>query len=160
MKNRTTRYERYEQMLFERFVGSVLRPEPNLGIAIQNNPTASIRHLRPHYTDDRFKTARTVYLARGYKLEGDDGETVKGAHYNYSDRYRLWFTSDLIDAAWDAAKAIDKSVSTAAAIEAFLRHVHQDPELKLVHIMAGFNVSNGFDYQVYGYIPSETAVRP
>lgn len=152
MRSRKRNPGRYEQMLFERFVGSVLRPEPNAGIAIQSNPNQSIRHLRPHYTDDRFKTARTVYLARGYTLDGD---SVKGAAYNYSDRYRQWSSVESWDNAINTAKTQFPDMNSAAHIEVFLRTIHDDPELKLVHIMAGFNVSNGYDYQVYGFIPGK-----
>jgi hypothetical protein len=122
---------------------------PRPSHAIQSKPNAPIKHLRPHYTDDRFKDAQTVYLAQGHTLTG---EYVKGAAYNYSDRYRSWFSDELYTGGWEAARKVDKDRSTAASIEAFLRHVHQDPDLKLVHIMAGFNVSNGYDYQVYGFI--------
>lgn len=121
-------------------------------IPVQSKPTAPISHLRPHYTDDRFKSAQTVYLAKGYKLTG---ETVKGAAYNYSDRYRQWSSVESWDKAIHAAKAQFPETNCAAHIEAFLRAIHDDPELKLVHIMAGFNVSNGYDYQVYGFIPGK-----
>lgn len=120
--------------------------------AIQSKPNERIQHLRPHYTNELFKNAQTVYLAKGYSLSG---EYVKGAAYNYSDRYRLWFSDELYTAAWAAAKVVDKDLSTAASIEAFLRHIHGDAELTLVHIMAGFNMSNGYDYQVYGFIPGK-----
>jgi hypothetical protein len=131
-----------EQGLFTRITA--------LTIPVQSDPNTPIQNLRPHYTNEVFKNAQTVYLAKGYAF---DGEYVKGAEYNYSDRYRQWFSSELWDVAWSEAKKIDPSVSTAAATETFLRTIHEDPELKLVHIMAGFNWSNGYDYQVYGFIP-------
>lgn len=145
--------DNYERDLLELWFKRLNPRDAGPSHAIQSNPNARIQHLRPHYTDERFKNAQTVYLAKGYTLEG---ETVKGAAYNYSDRYRQWFSDELYTAAWNAAKAIDKDLSTAAAIEAFLRHIHEDPDLKLVHIMAGFNWSNGYDYQVYGFIPGKS----
>lgn len=124
---------------------------------VQSNPNARIQNLRPHYTNEYFKEARTVYLAKGYRLTSDD-ELVKGASYNYSDRIRQWDWKKA-EAARDTATAQLPETSCAAHIEAYLRAFFDDPDLKLVHVMAGFNVSNGYDYQVYGYIPGKDAVE-
>lgn len=120
---------------------------------VQSDPKARIQHLRPHYTNEHFKTARTVYLARGYKLAGADGETVKGASYNYSDRVRQWHKHEDLERARNAANEATSERDSALWIEVYLQTLTGDAGLKVVHIMAGFNWSNGYDYQVYGFIP-------
>lgn len=113
---------------------------------VQTDAGAPIQNLHPHYTNSYFSEARTVYLASGHELDG--------ATYNYSDRIRQW-DWDKADAAWTAVRGEDKRMNTANEHEAYLRLVFDKPNLKLVHIMAGFNVSNGYPYQVYGYIEGD-----
>lgn len=141
-RRRDDERQRFAEMLFK-------YREPT--VAVQSNPNARIQHLRPHYTNEVFKNAQTVYLAQGCKLSGD---YVKGAEYNYSDRIWQWKYNEA-RAAWETIKASDLNIDSAAAHEMYLRLVFNDPELKLVHILAGFNVSNGYDYQVYGFIPGK-----
>lgn len=111
----------------------------------------AIPHLRPHYSNQYFATARTVYLAEGYKAKSDGrNDYAKGAEYNYSDRLWQW-DYDKAKKSWEIAKARGLVANSAAEIEAYLT-AYYDRQLKLVHVLAGFNVSNGYDYQVYGVI--------
>ncbi len=108
-----------------------------------------IANLMPHYTDSRFKTPQTVWIAEGQKINNRDG-TVSGAVYNYSDRIWGW--------SWKRCDTVSKSIRESldprspAYIQEFLRQVLELPELHLLHVMAGFNLSTGFPYQIYGYI--------
>lgn len=129
------------EMMFERDGFATLK---RVLIPVQSNPTATIKDLRPHYTNEAFKSPQTVYLAAGYKLTP---EYVKGAFYNYSDRLPYEGREE----AWKVANAQHSDHNCAAWAETYLRALLNKPNLKLVHILAGFNVSNGFDYQVYGY---------
>lgn len=125
---------------------------------IERDASKPIEHLMPHYSNDYFKNARTVYLASDCETkEGEYGETVKGAAYNYSDRIRQWHTEDEYEAAWKTAKASGHQPRSAAYLEVYLRAILDNPELKLVHILAGVNWSNGYPYQVYGYIVQDEA---
>jgi hypothetical protein len=118
--------------------------------------TQPIANLDPHYTNSYYAKSRTVWLASGHKTTPDSGgyEWVKGATYNYSDRIWQWD--------WDKAdvsrKAVDESLDrrSPAFIQAWLRLYFDKPDLELVHVMAGFNVSNGYSYQVYGYKDGES----
>lgn len=108
-----------------------------------------IANLTPHYTDSRFRDAQTVWIANGRKAKGHSG-TIPGIIYNYSDRLWQWD--------WHKCDEVSKSIDTSldrrspAYIQEFLRKVLNRPKLELLHVMAGFNVSNGYPYQVYGYI--------
>lgn len=123
-------------------------------IHVERRTTARIQNLRPHYTNSQFREAQTVYLAAGYRLTKSD-DLVIGASYNYSDRLWQW-DWEKSRAAWETAKQQRPDhQDTAEQIEIYLRTFFDDPKLKLVHILAGFNVSNGYDYQVYGYLPGD-----
>lgn len=121
-------------------------------VAVQSDPNASIRYLRPHYTNEAFRSPQTVYLAKGHKLSP---EYVKGAEYFYSDHLHRQYYEGVSESRKEAREKFPTSDS-AAQEEAYLRALMEKPNLRLVHIMAGFNVSNGFDYQVYGVIFDET----
>lgn len=138
-----------------------LRKTGGFGISIVSNPHQIINDLRPHYSNTRFRHAQTVYLAAGYQTKqtqfDGDVEYVKGAEYAYSDRIRQWD--------WNKAEAARKTAieqvredRCAAHIEVYLREFYGDPELKLVHILAGVNLSSGYDYQVYGWIPGKKTI--
>lgn len=111
-----------------------------------------INHLTPHYTDSRFAHPQTVWLAKGYKTSGRD-EMVKGAGYNYSDRIWQWDWNK----ADSAHKTIDPSLDrrSPAYIQEFLRFFFDNPAITLVHVMAGYNVSTGYPYNIYGYFEKE-----
>lgn len=109
--------------------------------------------LNPHYTDGRFRQIQTVFLAPGYKTVDQFGtDMVECASYDYSDRLEEWHSHELREAAWKAAESKGFEKNSAAVIEAFLRELFEDPDLSLVHIVAGVNLGNGYAYRVYGYI--------
>lgn len=96
-----------------------------------------IMNYDPHYTNDYFRTARVVW-----------GVDKKGLIWEYSDRLWEWD--------WDKAEAAAKKASeshqvrTAAWVEAYLS-AYFEKEVEIVCIQAGFNVSNGYPYQVFGF---------
>jgi hypothetical protein len=104
----------------------------------------------PHYTDQRFKKPQTVFCSEPDKLK-DDGfgnAIIEGCHYDYSDRIYEWDG----DKAREAAKATTEAgykPRTAKWYQAYL-HYFYGKDVKLVHIVAGVNHSNGYPYCVYG----------
>ena len=96
-----------------------------------------IDNISPHYTNPRFKTARTVW-----------GAEEEGLSYDYSDRLWEWD--------YDKAKAASQSASatakrgTAQWFQDYLSAYYGEP-VELCYIMAGFNLGNGYPYQVFGY---------
>jgi len=121
---------------------------------ISNEP---LHNLNPHYTDGHYKTARTVWIASGYCTTGDYG-TVEDAEYNYSDRIWQWDWNKA-DAAWNSIGDTFTKRSPAF-LQEWLRGYFNNPKLELVHIMAGFNVSTGYPYQVFGYITHTNQKAP
>lgn len=119
----------------------------------ERGPLRRIDNFDPHYTNERFRDAQTVYLAHSTKLIAGqyDGERVEGAEYNYSDRLRQWYSWDKYEKAWHKATEQVAEVRCAKHDEIYLRLLTDDPKLKLVHIMAGFNLATGDPYQVFGY---------
>ena len=106
------------------------------------------REFFPHYTDDRFKTARTIYVEKGYPLKSDSFRelvTVSDAHYIYSDR--LDYYGRERGYAW--AEVLELPDYSAIQEEAMLCEALGRP-IKLVHMLAGFNLATGFPYRVYG----------
>lgn len=100
---------------------------------------------RPHYSDERFARGRehTLY-----------GATKQGVTYEYSDR--LW--------QWDYARAQRSSEwatkehpwvrqNSPAWWEIYLSAYFDRPRLSLRHIIGGVNVSNGYEYYVFGFVP-------
>lgn len=109
--------------------------------------------LNPHYTDDRFRgDPKTVFLAPGFTTKaGYGGDTVEGVSYEYSDRLHEWH-GEKCDAAWKVASEKGFNKNSAEVMEAYLRELLGDPDLQLVHVVAGVNHSNGYPYRVYGYV--------
>lgn len=121
-------------------------------VAVERDPDSPITHMQPHYTDDRFREPQTVYLATGYNVDKQQRyPTVEGATYNYSDRIWQW-DRNKADAANKASLEKGFHRDSAARFEVYLRLYFDKPTLKLVHVMAGFNVATGYPYQVFGYI--------
>ena len=91
----------------------------------------------PHYTNSHFKHARTIW-----------GEEKKGIGYNYSDRLVEWD----YEASKKAVEIANKKAKqqTAKWAQEYLSAYH-GKKVKLYHIMAGHNWSNGYPYRVYGY---------
>lgn len=125
-----------------------------------------IRDFAPHYTNERFNHSQTIWLASGSRLSRTQyaGEVVNGAVYDYSDRLDSWYGYEKSREAWRKAMADNGCTTisniTAAAVQAYLRDLTDDPQLRLVHILAGVNVSNGYPYQVFGYVPGKKQDNP
>lgn len=98
-----------------------------------------------HYTDDRFKEAQVVY-----------GRKEKDLSWDYSDRFYGW-DYQKAKAAAEYAVSQGSHGRTARFSLLFLQYFFDDPNLELVCVMTGFNVSNGYDYYVYGYRRGKTA---
>lgn len=97
-----------------------------------------ISNLNPHYTNEYFKTARTIW-----------GKEVKDIFYNYSDRLFQWDYAKH-EEAFKTAKEEIGNTNTARFFQKYLSLYHDKP-VQLNHILAGFNLSTGYPYRVYGY---------
>ena len=114
------------------------------------NQTFQYGCLNPHYTDNRFRDPQTIFLEPGFKTERQfSAEMVKDASCDYSDRLRQW-NGEKCDEAFQRVKAKGVPEKTPAFFEAYLQELMEDPDLQLVHIVAGVNVGNGYPYRVYG----------
>ncbi len=112
--------------------------------------TQPIANLDPHYTNSHYREPRTVWIAKGYKANGRNGTVNQsGVGYDYSDRIWQWN--------WEKARSLTETIDASldrrspAFIQEFLRGFFDDQTIELVHVMAGFNPSNGYSYRVYGY---------
>lgn len=104
---------------------------------MSTDKNAQIADYAPHYTNSYFKTARVVW-----------GREEKGLSWDYSDRIWEW---DYEKAEQSAKLASEKHPTrTAAWVEVYLSAFF-GKDIEVVCIMAGFNVSNGYPYQVFGY---------
>ncbi len=120
----------------------------------ETHPGSEIRNLQPHYTNAYYKRARTCYLGEGYQV-GSDTDTID-AEYNYSDRLVQWHGYNKSKAARAKAESSGHNNRCAAFLEIYLRVLLDKPTLRLLHIMAGFNLATGYPYQVYGYVTDTT----
>lgn len=78
-------------------------------------------------------------------------DMIEGVSYDYSDRLYQWY-GEKCDQAWKAAEAKGFVKNSPAMLEAFLQELFGDSDLKLVHLVTGVNVGNGYPYRGYGYI--------
>lgn len=99
--------------------------------------TAKLQNLYPHYTNEHYRHPRSVF-----------GQETDGVEYNYSDRLLEWDYAKHT-AAWETAKQSQES-GTCLFFEAYLS-AYFDKPVEIVNIMAGWNWSNGYPYQVFGY---------
>jgi hypothetical protein len=90
----------------------------------------------PHYTDERWLTARVIY--------GKKGKTTNG---NYSDRLWQW-DSKAAERAGEACKGL--TPRTARFMETWLSAYH-GRKVILRYAMGGVNHSSGYEYYFYGY---------
>lgn len=98
-----------------------------------------IPNLHPHYTNERFKNAQLVWGS-------EDAKT-----WDYSDRIIEWYGTKTCHEAWEQAEREGFKRDTAGFIQRYLQIVYGNDNLRLIGIMAGFNWSNGYPYNVYGY---------
>ncbi len=89
-----------------------------------------------HYSDPTARTERCVF-----------GKPTKGLFYNYSDR----LCGDLWRLGWDEAKAKGLTPGTALFFEYVLNRFHDSDNVNLQHVILGCNMSNGYEYLVFGY---------
>jgi hypothetical protein len=104
---------------------------------VNSDPDATL-YDRPHYTNPHYNQARTIY-----------GGEVEGLEYEYYDRMWQW-DYDKAETARKTACETVKNVHSAKWYQAFLSAYYDRP-VDLVHILAGFNLSNGYPYQVFGF---------
>ncbi len=92
----------------------------------------------PHYSDSRFDKEQTVF-----------GKAVPGLIYEYSDRLWQWDYDKSKEAFAEADKS-GKTKNSANYYDVYLSH-YFGKKIRVEHIMAGVNVSNGYPYAVFGY---------
>lgn len=98
----------------------------------------AILNTTPHYTDERYCQARSVF-----------GKHEQDLSYNFSDQ--LWKQN--YTKAKQAVYAADISGAkpkTARWYQTFLSN-YFDYEVELLHILSGWNWSTGYPYIVFGY---------
>lgn len=119
---------------------------------ICRDPKESIRGeiFAPHYTNERFKEKRSIYLAPGYQVQKQYSiDNVKGAFYNYSDRLYVEYLE-----LWNQTceKLIKKYPKNSAIFYSKLLSLIYKKQVEVVHILSGYNTGNGYPYQVFGTI--------
>jgi len=117
----------------------------------------AVINTSPHYTDRLYKNERTEFCSEPEKLIDINGTLmIDGIHYDYSDRLFEWDSKKMRASFESADTSLSVSSSdwqkraTARYIRDVLRFYYDDPELEIVHIVAGVNHGNGYPYLVYG----------
>jgi len=113
---------------------------------------SAIIESSPHCTNERFRIPQTVFCSEPGSLVDLYGRKhIPNLRYEYSDNLRSWdYKKD------DMARlAADKSVGNSERYTARWHEVYLseyfEASIELVHLIAGYNLSNGFPYQVYGF---------
>lgn len=96
---------------------------------------------RPHYSDERFSRGREHTLF---------GATEEGLSYEYSDRLWQWDYGKARDSRAHAAEHSGFRDNSPGWWEAWLSYYHGKP-ISLRHIIGGVNVSNGYEYYIFGF---------
>ena len=102
---------------------------------ISSSMTERIANLHPHYTNSYFKESRLVW---GKK---------QGKHCDYSDRLYEWNYNKAKNSHDEAKKSVGNDC-TAQFFQEYLS-LYYGKSVVLHGIMAGFNLSNGYPYQVF-----------
>lgn len=120
---------------FNDFGGYELEGLDNCPAFVNHNMKATFPYI--HYSNSYWNEARTVW-----------GAEEKGLSYDYSDRLQEWDYKK----AEAARKAADEKVKgfTPEWIQLYLS-LYYGKDVELRHVMGGVNVSNGYNYYVYGY---------
>ena len=123
-------------MSFDQFRGDIGRHNP-----VKRSMTETISSWNPHPSyDHRFKDPQTIW-----------GAEEDGLRYDYSDRLQQ-YDYDKERAAAKKATEEGHEPRTAAWVEVYLSEIYGEP-VKIRHIASGFNVSNGYSYQIFGTRP-------
>ena len=91
-----------------------------------------------HYSNSYWNTARTLW-----------GAKEKGILYEYSDLIWQWDHNKAEQSSKTATEKLGQGF-TPEWIQLFLTLYHEKP-IELRHVMGGVNLSNGYNYYVYGY---------
>lgn len=102
------------------------------------NDPDKILNTTPHYTDERFRHAQTVY-----------GREEERLAYDYSDRLWQW-DSEKAEQAAKTANASGAKLKTARWYQTYLS-AYFDKAVEVRHILAGWNRVTGYSYAVFGY---------
>ena len=134
---------------FDPWEQKLVREWNNMGYSVGRDDDGYICPLSPvvhsktdvmtthlHYSDPTARQERTVF-----------GKARKGLFYNYSDRLQ----GESWRQGWDLAKKQGLTPGTALFYECVLNHFHESDDVNLEHVILGCNMSNGYDYLVFGY---------
>ncbi len=103
-----------------------------------NDPSVSL-HLFPHYSEERFQHARTVF-----------GTPEKGLNYDYSDRLEQWWGRDKMKQAREHAMKLNTVRNSADYLSVVVSFLYDEPR-KVLHVLSGINSANGYPYFVVGH---------
>lgn len=113
----------------------------------------------PHYTDKRYRHGLTEFCLYPERLvECEESFLIPGLTYEYSDRLSEWNRQKFREAVNHAKSVLNvadkdwRATSTANYFQEMLRYYYDNPNLQLIHIIAGYNWSNGYPYLIYGFI--------
>jgi hypothetical protein len=102
----------------------------------------AVLYVDPHYTNEQFRHAQTIF-----------GSREDGLFYEYSDR--LWQRDyEKAEKAIDTATASGAKFRTARWYQVYLS-AYCGKKIILKHMLAGWNWSTGYAYQVFGYHEEE-----
>lgn len=128
----------------------------DMGFDAHDDPTRRLKS--PHYTEERYKHAQTIY-----------GRRLKTLGYDYSDRFLQWDHKKWEEAQKNAEGQTTFEVGSVHWYEYILSYFfHEDKirfdvsakdwseyilvlPIEIKHVLAGYNVSDGFPYHVFGY---------
>ncbi len=121
----------------------------------------AVINTSPHYSDSLYEKERTEFCSEPEKLIEINGALmIEGIQYEYSDRLFEWDSKKMKESLKRADMSLSvlssdlssewKKRSTARYIREVLRFYYGDPELEIVHVVAGVNHGNGYPYLVYG----------
>jgi hypothetical protein len=116
-------------------------------VRVVRDPDEIIGNFCPRYTDDRFSTPRTVYLAPGYHENA-----LKGLSLEYSDRLRDQH-GEKHEKAWKASQSSGLAICSGNQVERYLQLLLKNSRLRLILIKASFT-DTGHPLREYYFIDS------
>lgn len=113
----------------------------------------------PHYTDKRYQYGLTEFCLYPEELV-DYGKynLIEGLKYEYSDRLyeqnreKVRLAIEHTNLTLKVSPNDWQTKSTARYHQEILRFLFDDPNLQLIHLIAGYNWDNGYPYLVYGFL--------